>query len=53
MLFALTFLLIRQYKLAGSRQEFFKWILQSVRNYAFRAVRLVMAFLLIVTLLKA
>ena len=53
MLAALTFLLIRQYKLAGSRQEFFKWIFQNIRHHAFRAVRLTMVFLLIVTLLKA
>lgn len=52
MLTALTILLIRQYKLAGSREEFFKWMLQSIGHYAFRAVRLTMAFLLIVTLLK-
>ncbi|HMK27439.1 MAG TPA: hypothetical protein VK483_15510 [Chitinophagaceae bacterium] len=53
MLTALTVLLIRQYKLAGSRQEFFKWLFQSIQLYAFRAVRLAMAFLLIVTILKA
>jgi hypothetical protein len=49
----LTFLLIRQYKLAGSRQEFFKWIVQSIRDHTSRIIRLAMAFLLIVTLLKA
>ena len=53
MLFALTFLLIRRYKLAGSRQEFFNWIFQSIRHQAFGAARLIMTFLLIVILLKA
>ncbi len=53
MLTALAFLLIRQYKLAGSRQEFFKWMFHSIRHYAFRAVRLTMVFLLLVTLLNA
>lgn len=53
MLTTLAILLIRQYRKAGSRQEFFKWMSQSIGQHAAKAVRITMAFLFIVTLLKA
>ena len=53
MLTALTILLIRQYRLAGSREEFFKWLFQKIRIHSLRAVRIGVAFFLIAASLKA
>lgn len=49
MLITLTVLLVRQYRLAGSRQEFFKWMFQAIRNKALKTVRIIIFFLLIAT----
>lgn len=47
MLTALTILLIRQYRIAGSREEFFKWLSDRVHMHAFKVVRISIAFILI------
>ena len=43
MLTALTILLIRQYRLAKSREEFFKWLMQKINTYTYKAIRIGMA----------
>ena len=53
MLTALTILLVRQYRKAGSRQEFFKWLFQNLHLYAFRIAYISLAFFLVVASLKA
>jgi hypothetical protein len=52
MLTALAILLIRQYRIAGSPQEFFKWLSQSIHLYAFKAVHVGLAFILVAAFLK-
>jgi len=53
MLTALTILLIRQYRLAESRQEFFKWVFQNLSLHTYKVVRVGLAFFLISASLKA
>ncbi len=50
MLAALIIMLIRQYRLVGNRQEFFKWMFQKIRLYTFKALRMGMTFFIIAVL---